>query len=638
MANSSRGVSVVAKLLGGRKIETEAKEIGRSIEGVGKDAKKADDEAGKASKGWALFSSRQKKAGDDAKKTHNVLKSVVGAAAGLASGYIGFSTVTSAIEKVKESAQEINKLQAMGVGGSDTQTLQIISAFKARGVGAETLGKSMKKLATSTQTAERQEHTWASGRAKAAAKEEAFTTQLGTSATAFKELGIEVQAFKKLAPEQQFEMIAKKLTALPAGMDKTRIATQLLGRGATALLPVLTKGALGWEAQLKAAKEFLPHLSGGKRGFEELEVQESRSKMASEGLKLSLGVALLPVVTKVMGAVTKLAYNVEHGVGAWGKLGRALGVAGGFLKGVYGWLNHTHVGSYVLVGALGALLVAWTALKVIQGVKSLLVVWNAATKIAGVTTAFFGDACIGTRIGLAALAVQEKASAAATWLMNAALDANPIGLVIIALAALAAGFYLAYTKIKWFRTEIGNAWSWIKGHWPLLAQILLTPILGPVVLIIFHWKLLVSFFKKVPNELAAAGKGMWDWIKEGFRSVIDWVLKGWNSLHFKVPGIKTPFGSVGGFNIGMPHIPLLAEGGTVRTGGAAIIGERGPELLSLPAGARVDPLLPEGRTGGNQPGTWRSADGNLIVICQIDRREVGRAVVTDFGSVEARRG
>lgn len=37
-------------------------------------------------------------------------------------------------------------------------------------------------------------------------------------------------------------------------------------------------------------------------------------------------------------------------------------------------------------------------------------------------------------------------------------------------------------------------------------------------------------------------------------------------------------------------VPGLAEGGTVISGGATLVGERGPELLNLPQGARVTPL------------------------------------------------
>jgi hypothetical protein len=47
-----------------------------------------------------------------------------------------------------------------------------------------------------------------------------------------------------------------------------------------------------------------------------------------------------------------------------------------------------------------------------------------------------------------------KVAAAAQWLWNAAMSANPIALVVIAIAAVAAGIYLAYQKFDTFRNIV----------------------------------------------------------------------------------------------------------------------------------------------------------------------------------------
>lgn len=52
---------------------------------------------------------------------------------------------------------------------------------------------------------------------------------------------------------------------------------------------------------------------------------------------------------------------------------------------------------------------------------------------------------------------------AAQWAWNIAMTANPIGLVIAAVAALAGGIIYAYNKIGWFRGGIDAAWTTIKG-------------------------------------------------------------------------------------------------------------------------------------------------------------------------------
>lgn len=63
-------------------------------------------------------------------------------------------------------------------------------------------------------------------------------------------------------------------------------------------------------------------------------------------------------------------------------------------------------------------------------------------------------AWVGEKIALLATAVAEKAAAAGEWLLNIALDANPIGLVVIAIAALVAALVYAWTHFAWFRNIV----------------------------------------------------------------------------------------------------------------------------------------------------------------------------------------
>lgn len=83
-----------------------------------------------------------------------------------------------------------------------------------------------------------------------------------------------------------------------------------------------------------------------------------------------------------------------------------------------------------------------------------------------------------------------KVAAATQWLLNAAMTANPIGLVVIALAALAAGLVIAYKKSETFRAIVDGAFKavrkvivgtvstivgFVKSHWKLLLAILTGP-------------------------------------------------------------------------------------------------------------------------------------------------------------------
>lgn len=84
---------------------------------------------------------------------------------------------------------------------------------------------------------------------------------------------------------------------------------------------------------------------------------------------------------------------------------------------------------------------------------------------------------------------------------NAVLAANPIGLVVIALAALVAGFVLAYKKSETFRNVVNGVWESIK-----------------------------TVAKPVIDWLAKAGVEVWDAIKNAASTAIE-LIGGWINEH-----------------------------------------------------------------------------------------------------------
>jgi hypothetical protein len=98
---------------------------------------------------------------------------------------------------------------------------------------------------------------------------------------------------------------------------------------------------------------------------------------------------------------------------------------------------------------------------------------------------------------------------------------------------------------------------------------------------------------------------------------IAWVADKLNYFFSNLQKMK----DVGGAVLHAIHVPGFAEGG-VAQGGLAIVGERGPEIVSLPAGSRV---YPNGSTpGGSASG--RSAQSQPIIL-QIDGRTLARLVL-----------
>lgn len=75
------------------------------------------------------------------------------------------------------------------------------------------------------------------------------------------------------------------------------------------------------------------------------------------------------------------------------------------------------------------------------------------------------------------------------------------------------------------------------------------------------------------------------------RDAINGILRAWNRLKLEIPAVKVAGKTVfPGASVGTPDVPLLAKGGDVTRSGAVIVGEKGPEMLQLPRGARVSPL------------------------------------------------
>lgn len=125
-----------------------------------------------------------------------------------------------------------------------------------------------------------------------------------------------------------------------------------------------------------------------------------------ENARATLGEALLPVMTQMAGA----------------------------LSGVAGWVKEN---SGLVIGlGIG-----------IGGLAAAVVLANAATSAFAAVQAIIKGATI--------------AWTGVQWALNAAMSANPIGIVIAAIAALVAGVIWAYNNVGWFKDGVDAAFKWV---------------------------------------------------------------------------------------------------------------------------------------------------------------------------------
>ena len=88
-------------------------------------------------------------------------------------------------------------------------------------------------------------------------------------------------------------------------------------------------------------------------------------------------------------------------------------------------------------------------------------------------------------------------------------------------------------------------------------------------------------------------KGLWEGITNAFKTAINFIIKGINKFIEGLNKLKPPqwlTDLTGMTGVNLKTIPLLANGGDIEEAGRVIVGERGPEMLDLPRGARVTPL------------------------------------------------
>lgn len=219
-------------------------------------------------------------------------------------------------------------------------------------------------------------------------------------------------------------------------------------------------------------------------------------KGSMESLAIAVGTTLLPALNKLI----KGAQSVVNWFGSLSKSTQNTILA---IAGISG----------------GLLLMAAGVVKVVQGIQALrtaiavMKAWELATKASVIWT---------------------KIATAAQWLWNAAMSANPIGLIIIAIIALVALFVLLFKKNETFRKVVLAVWDAIKK----------------AVAVVVDWFVKVAWpwLKKVFENIVTVAKWLWGWIVKIFQGIVATAkfyigifLKIWE---FIAPVVKSVFGLV----------------------------------------------------------------------------------------------
>jgi hypothetical protein len=179
--------------------------------------------------------------------------------------------------------------------------------------------------------------------------------------------------------------------------------------------------------------------------------------------------------------------------------------------------------------------------------------------LAGAGAAMTGLATVGKIArGVKDFAEGEKVAAAATriattaqWLLNVAMDANPVVLIALAIVGLVAIIVLLAIKFKAVRVVIEDVakfiktvavdafhgldaavkavWNWIKQNWMLIVGFFL----GPIALIaaaFLKWHdQIIGFFTKLPGEILKALGALGKLLEQAGKDLLQGL---WNGIQF----------------------------------------------------------------------------------------------------------
>ncbi|MEE6725563.1 tape measure protein [Pediococcus acidilactici] len=204
-------------------------------------------------------------------------------------------------------------------------------------------------------------------------------------------------------------------------------------------------------------------------------------------------------IEKTGGAFASIVGSLAKG--AWSAVASALKLIGGRSKDASTGMNGVAAATAAIAKHKGA----------IETLGKAIMVYLAASKLKTIGSTISGVAGgIGKVIGtMTRLVKSEKLATAAQWLFNAAMDANPIGIAVVAIGALTAGLVLAYKHIKPFRDAVNKAFKSVASFGKGIAK----------------WGSNVG--KSIGQALGSVGK-KWNGFKKSFG-------KSWNS-HWSAMG------------------------------------------------------------------------------------------------------
>ena len=377
-------------------------------------------------------------------------------------------------------------------------------------------------------------------------------------------LGLDVE--EVIALFSQFELAGVNTEAALGGLTKATAKWQKEGKDAGAELTktveaIRTASDASKAAEIaieafgnKAGPELADAIQSGRFAFDEFtdavknsagavettfeETQDAPDKLALavQGLKTDLA-------TTTNELLTEFAPDIEKAIEKIGKALKEDIIPA--VKDVINWVKRNKTMLLTTITSLAAGLAALNVVKMITGLVNAFKAFKAA----------------------------QEGATVAQWLLNAAMNANPIGIIIAAITALVAAFVVLWNKSEAFRQfwidlwegikdALSAAWEFISGVFSEAWEVIKEGVSSALDFITEVFSSAWETIKKVWEKVTGFFTDIWDGIEKAFDNVTDFfgdlfsdawegIKKVWNTVTEFFSGIwegiKEVFKPVGEF-------------------------------------------------------------------------------------------
>lgn len=377
---------------------------------------------------------------------------------------------------------------------------------------------------------------------------------------------VDAATFNKVLGDMTDDAAKKMGTTLPGIL--ANVSASLGRMGASFLsgaFPAIKTGAAGLLDRMGAVEDKaagvgeavttgLEKVIGFVRGIDLAPAREALSSLADSGRKAlaGLGDAVAPLkgtlknLGTIFGPILKIVAKIAAAAVFTVLKGslEAVGAAAGPI-------------ARTLEKVTGALVKHGDTIKRIAGVVA--VVLSPAIAVAtGMLIAHAANVALNTTAWVAygvvskAMATATKVQTAVQWALNAAMSANPIGLVVLAIVGLVAALVIAYKRSDAFRAGVSKAFDLVKKAAVALVKVATLQFRLMIAAVKLVWTTtssafgkVVAFFGTAKNKIVGIFRTANTWLKNAGTRVINGLRSGitgaWSTVTGKIGDLKDAF-------------------------------------------------------------------------------------------------